>query len=401
MKLKRLLAIVLSVCMLIGTVACGTAGNSSAAGAAPVSGTTSASKDDIVIGCLQDITGTTSTLGKMIQSGAQWAIDDLNKKGGIDGHNIRMITYDTKADVQEAINAFTRMCTTDNVTAVIGPPVANIGIAIAPISEQYKVPILGFAMDNRATIKGDGTAYKNMFLLQPSANQQGAIMANFAVKERNLKKFGIIFNQSNAYSVSLVNAFNNTLKGLDGTNVAVQVPYQANDKDFKTMLSKIVSAGVDAIYCPNYTQELILIVQQARAIGFNGPIICGLDACPPFASLAGPEANGVIYINNISQSDPNTTELSKAYKAKYNADATNKFFLGYDVANIIAQTIKTAGNDSVKVRDAVEKLSGYKGLTGTITIDPKTHQTKGLEMVMTVIENQKGNEIKRYSVPEQ
>lgn len=401
MKLRRLLAILLSVCMLIGTVACGTAGNSSTAGATPASGTNSASKDDIVIGCLQDITGTTSTLGKMIQAGAQWAVDDINKNGGVNGHNIKMVTYDTKGDVQESINAFTRMCTTDNVTAVIGPPVANIGIAIAPISEQYKVPVLGFAIDNRATIKDDGTAYKNMFLLQPSASQQGSIMANFAVKESNLKKFGVIFNQSNAYSVSLVSSFSTALKGLDGASLVAQVPYQANDKDFKTMLSKLVSAGADAIYCPNYTQELILIVQQARAIGFNGPIICGLDACPPFASLAGPEANGVIYINNISQSDPNTAEISKAYKAKYNTDATNKFFLGYDVANIIAQTIKTAGNDSVKVRDAVENLSGYKGLTGTITIDPKTHQTKGLEMVMTVIENQKGNEIKRYSVPEQ
>jgi branched-chain amino acid transport system substrate-binding protein len=45
-------------------------------------------------------------------------------------------------------------------------------------------------------------------------------------------------------------------------------------------------------------------------------------------------------------------------------------------------------------------LTAYKGLTGNITIDPKTHQTKGLEMVMTVIENQKGNEIKKYAVPE-
>ena len=67
------------------------------------------------------------------------------------------------------------------------PPVANIGIAIAPISEQYKVPVLGFAIDDRATIKPSGQPYKNMFLFQPSSDQQGAIMADFAVRERNLR----------------------------------------------------------------------------------------------------------------------------------------------------------------------------------------------------------------------
>ena len=407
MKYKKFLTTALAVCMLLGTAACGTAETASSgssgqtASASSSAGTASASKGDIAIGCLQDITGTTSTMGKMVQAGAQWAVDEINKQGGIDGKNVRLVTYDTKADVQEAISAFNRMCTTDNVVAVIGPPVANICIAIAPLSEQYKVPVMEFALDTRANLKDDGSAYKNMFLLQPSAKQQGAIMANFAVKERNLKKFGIIFNQSNAYSVSLVDAFNASIKTLSGASVAAQVPYQANDKDFKTMLNKITSQNVDAIFCPNYTQELILIVQQARAIGFDKPIICGLDAAPPFVSLCGPEADGVVYINNISEQDPKTAEISKAYKAKSNVDATNKFFLGYDVASIVMKEIKEVGSDPAKVRDAIETLKDYEGYTGKITIDPKTHQTTGLEMMMTVIENQKGNEIKRYSVPEE
>ena len=57
-----------------------------------------------------------------------------------------------------------------------------------------------------------------------------------------------------------------------GAEIA-EVPYQPNDKDFKTMLNKIVAAGADSIYAPNYTQELILIVQQARAIGFEGRLV--------------------------------------------------------------------------------------------------------------------------------
>lgn len=358
-----------------------------------------APQGDILIGCLQDITGVTSTLGKMVQEGALWALNEINAAGGINGRKLRMITYDTKADVQEAINAFTRMCTRDRVAAIIGPPVANIGIAIAPISENYDVPVLGFAIDDRVTMKDNGQPYKNMFLFQPSARQQGEIMANFAVRERGLKRFGIIYNQANAYSVSLLEPFKNAARAA-GAQIVIEVPYQPTDRDFKTMLNKIVSAKVDAIYAPNYTQELILIVQQARAIGFDGQLVCGLDACPPFPALCGPESNGVIYINNITETEPQIQGIIRDYKAKTGNDATNKFFLGYDVMKIIAKVIGEVGDNPVAIRNAVENLKGYQGLTGNITIDPKTHQTKGLEMVMHEIENQAPKMLKRYAVPE-
>ena len=61
------------------------------------------------------------------------------------------------------------------------------------------------------------------------------------------------------------------------------------------MLSKIKAANVDAIYAPNYTQELILISQQARAIGFNGPLIFGLDACTVRFSLRSRGRRGHLY----------------------------------------------------------------------------------------------------------
>ena len=399
--MKKVLAMLMVTLMVLSLAACGssTTAKKQTTPAGSSSADKSASGDEIVIGCLQDTTGVTSTLGKMIQGGAEWAVDEINAAGGVKGKKIKLVTYDTKADVQEAINAFTRMCTTDKVSAIIGPPVANIGIAIAPISEQYKVPVLHFAIDDRATIKDNGKPYKNMFLFQPSAKQQGAIMGNFAVQERGLKKIGIIYNQSNAYSVSLLEPFKKAATK-DGAQIVAEVPYQANDKDFKTMLNKIVSAGADAIYAPDYTQELILIVQQARAIGFEGSLICGLDACPPFPKLCGPESNGIVYINNITESEPKIQDIVKAYKEKTGNDATNKFFLGYDVMKIIAKTIGEVGSDPVAIRDATEKITGYQGLTGNITIDPNTHQTKGLEMVMHIIENQSPKMIKRYSASE-
>ena len=396
--MKRIVSLLLTVCLVATLTACGASSTPSSAPSSTPSDTPSSSaapEGDIVIGVLQDITGPTSTLGKMVEAGATWGVDEINANGGVNGRKIRLITYDTKGDVNEAINAFTRAVTADKVSAVIGPPVANIALAIAPISEDYDVPVLGFALDTKCQLKEDGTPYKNMFAFQPNANQQGAIMANYAMKN-GFKKFGVIYNEGNAYSVSLKTPFIEAVN-VQGGQVLAEVPYTSNDKDFKTLLAKITSQNVDAIFVPNYTQELILIAQQARALGFEGALICGLDACPPFNNLFGEDCDNIYFINNVDDTEPALQDMIKKVKDKTGIDATNKFFLGYDVANILGKVIGEVGSDSAAIRAAVEKLSNYKGLTGNITIDPKTHMPTGLEMVMFTYEGTTPKMLERYS----
>lgn len=402
--MKKLFSLLLACSMVITLAACssttpapssGTPAESTPASSGAAAPEAAPAAGEIVIGCLQDISGSTSTLGKMVEAGATWAIDEINANGGVNGQTIKMITYDTKADVNEAINAFTRAVTTDKVSAIIGPPVANIALAIAPISEQYDVPVLGFALDTKAQLKEDGTPYKNMFAFQPNANQQGAIMAKYAMKN-NFKTFGVIYNEGNAYSTSLLTPFVETVEQNGGT-VVEQVPYNPNDKDFKTLLSKIVAAKVDAIFVPNYTQELILITQQARALGFEGALVCGLDACPPFNTLLGEDCDNIYFINNVDDTEAELQAMIKSVKEKTGIDATNKFFLGYDVANILADIFAQGSTAPADVRTAVAAVKDYKGLTGSITIDPATHMPTGLEMVMFTYEGTTPKMLERYS----
>ena len=104
------------------------------------------------------------------------------------------------------MNAYITAVTVDKVALIVGPPVANIANAIKETSEDYDVPVMGFALDPNCQLKEDGTPYKNMFCFQPSATTQGEIMAAFAVKN-GLKTFGVLYNQENSYSLSLLAPF--------------------------------------------------------------------------------------------------------------------------------------------------------------------------------------------------
>jgi branched-chain amino acid transport system substrate-binding protein len=349
-------------------------------------GNSEANDSEILIGCIQDTTGPTSSFGKMVQEGAQLAIDEINAAGGIDGKTIRMVTYDTKADVNEAINAYTRAVTSDKVKAIIGPPIANIALAIAPISERYDVPFIDLAIDPKCQIKQDGVPYKNMFCLQPSSDSQGALMAKYTIEEQGFSTFGVLYNESNAYSVSLLKPFSDVVEA-EGKQIVDTISYSANDKDFKTLLAPLIAADVDAIYCPSYIQELILVTQQARDLGYKGALLFNLDACPPFNTLLGQSADDIYFINNYDNTNPVLIDMIAKMKSEKNLDVTNKFFLGYDIAQVYAQAFREVGTDSVAVRDYVENLKDFKGLTGNITMNPDTHFPIGLKMVLYTYDN--------------
>ena len=108
------------------------------------------------IGSIQDMSGTTSVFGNAITRGAELAIEKINAQGGVNGKKLKLITLDTKGDPKEAINAYNRLVDQEKVVAVLGPPISNIGLALAPIANTKKVPVVGSFIDPRVTVGADG-----------------------------------------------------------------------------------------------------------------------------------------------------------------------------------------------------------------------------------------------------
>ena len=359
-----------------------------------------ADSGEIVIGNLQDLSGPTSVNGNMVARGAELAVERINAAGGVNGKKIRLVTLDTKGDVQEAIKAYNRLVDQEKAVAVVGPPVSNIGLALAPIANQKKVPILGSFIDPRVTVdEKTGKAQPAMFLMQPSSIQYGEILAGYSLEKMNVKKFGILYDQSNAFAVSMIAPFKKYVEA-HGGEVVIELVYAKGDKDFKTQLAKIKEAGVDALYAPNYTQDMVIIAKQKNQVGLQVPMISGIDAAPPLASLINdPEAaNNIYFANNISEKEPQLQEVSKAYKEKYKEDAINKSFLGYDAVYMLADSVKREGATGPGIIKGLETLKDLPGTTGVLTMSNATHQLVVLSMVMYEIKDGKYVELERYAL---
>jgi len=355
----------------------------------------------IVIGNLQDLSGPTSVLGNAVTRGVELSIDKINKQGGLNGSQIKLVTLDTKGDVQEAIKAFNRLADQEKAVAIVGPPISNIGIGLASIADAKKVAFVGSFADPRATVTEDGKVHPSMFLVQPSTVQYGEIMASYAVEKLSLKKIAILYDQSNAYAVSLVNPFKKYAQAAGATIVSEEI-YSKGDKDFRTQLSKIKDSGADVVFAPNYMQELVITAKQSRQLGLTMPFLGALDYAAPFASLVNdPEsASNIYFANNYSDSEPQLAEVRNAYKVKYNEDPINKVYLGYDQMTVIAEAIKLSGAATAdKILEGLNKVKDVQGTTGILTISPDNHQPVGLSMVMYKLENGKYIDLGRY-IPE-
>jgi branched-chain amino acid transport system substrate-binding protein len=336
-------------------------------------------------------------LGNAVTKGVELAIEKENGKGGINGSKIKLITLDTKGDVQEAIKAFNRLADQEKAVVVIGPPISNIGIGLASIADAKKVAFVGSFADPRATVDEKGKVHPSMFLVQPSTVQYGEIMASYAVEKLGLKKIAMFYDQSNAYAVSLVAPFKKYAQGVGATIVTEEV-YNKGDKDFRTQLSKIKNSGADVVFAPNYMQELVITAKQSRQLGLAMPFFGALDYAAPFASLVNdPEsADNIYFANNYSDSEPQLAEVRNAYKAKFKEDPINKVYLGYDKMLVVFEAIKQGGGTTPdKIIEGLNKVKGVQGTTGVLTISPENHQPVGLSMVINKLEKGKYIEMGR------
>ncbi len=355
--MKKILAIVISLCMVTAVFANGAGEQGGASGS-------------ITIGILQDTTGATATLGKSVQKGVEDAIADINAQGGINGAEVKYIEYDTAGDVNTAIAAYIRAVTVDQVDFLFGPPIANIVSALKATTASYDVPMITFAVDPTCYTDNDGNLYDYLFCAQPSTVVQAQIMAEFAMKN-GFNSFGVFYTQDNSYSVSLLDPFIETVRANGGViedgNI---IGYNSTETDIKTLIQPIISSGVDAIYCPNYTAPLVLIKKACDELGFKGAIITGLDGAPAFNTQVGADCSNVYYINNIDVYEEGTA--AAIAERCTDVGAPNKYFLGYDSMMMAAQVIGEVGLDGAAIAQALETAE-YNGYTGLIKMDPETH----------------------------
>lgn len=382
---KKLLSMLLVGAMAVMSISgCSSNGASETttpkAGETAAATTKAASKDPITLGVLAPLTGDVSVYGIAVKNGIDLAIDEINKAGGVLDQQVALETLDEKGDIAEAVTAYNNLVGKE-ITALIGDVTSKPSMAVAEIAATDRMPMLT-PTGTAAPITTYGDNIFRTCFIDPF---QGKIMATFAAENLKAKNVAIVYNTSDDYSQGVAKAFEEKAKEL-GLTVVANEGYGADDKDFRTQLTKIQALNPDALFVPDYYQKVALIATQAREIGYTNPLL-GADGWDGVLTVLD-DSNKKAVDNSYFSNHYSTTDTEKVvadfvtnYKAKYN-EVPNAFAaLGYDSAYIMTQAIKAAGSTDKEAIITALKAINYTGVTGNITFDENGDPIKSVAVI--------------------
>jgi branched-chain amino acid transport system substrate-binding protein len=340
--------------------------------------------DVLKVGTVFPMSGAQSTYGEESTNGLKLALDDLKASDPALAAKITVVYEDEKSTPVDASNAVKKLLGVDKVDVVFGTVASSNTLSMtAAVIEAGKVLVTPASTNPTVTQKGD-EIFRTCFI-DPF---QGSVLANFALHNLGKKKAAILLDHKSDYSKGLAQFFEEAYKAGGGEIVATEA-YEQGKKDFKTQLTKLRAKKPDVILVPGYYNEVGLIMKQAKQMGFNVPMLGGdgWDS-PDLYKLAGADAVKDHYFSShfsADDTDPNVQKFVKAYTARYNKAPGAMAALGYDGILVIADAFKRAGSaDPTAMKKALASTSGFKGVTGVISINQNRDAEKEAVVLKTL-----------------
>ena len=385
---KKLLALLLALCMVFALAACGEGGESSGGGDDAASG------DTIKVGLIGPITGSNAAYGNAMVEGARLTVREINENGGILGKQVELIEADDRGDATECMNAFNNMVA-EGVKYIIGSATSGATAAITGMANEEGVILISPSATADDITTEDDYVFRACF----KDSLQGDIAAAW-VQQQGITRVGTIECSADTYSSGLVKSFTAACEARGIEVAAAESTATMDAQDFTNQFNSMVSAGVELVYAIYYYDAVgAFLVPQARAAGFDGIIMGadGFDGTLDYISEGTDYSvfNNVVYTNHYDATDssPVVQEYVTAYEAEYGAMPLCFAALASDCMMMLQTAIETAGSadDAAAVRDALADTSvTYEGVTGTFNLDESGTPVKGAAVIEFVYDSSAG-----------
>lgn len=353
---KSLLSIIIVSLLL---VSCGNQANSPQADQGP-----------ILIGGVLNTTGIQAPLDEPGIRGAELAVEEINKQGGILGRKVEFVNTDGQSDpkiVEKAAEALVAK----GAVALIAPCDFDFGSPVSKVAQRAGLVAISTCASSplySSTVLGD-----KQFTLSMWNTTMGAAAAEYAYKDRGWKTVYVVTDDFISYTTSLSQYFIEHFKSLGGTVIA-EDHYTQGNGDFSQQLARIQALGnkPDFLYVSSYMPDLNMIVHTLRDGGVNLPIMGGDSYDDPgfFKALGPTYGNDIIFVTHSwmgSEATQGMAHFLQLYQTKFGAPPdTSMVATGWDVMMVFAQAMQRAKTtDGAQVAKAMENTE-FTLLTGKL-----------------------------------
>jgi len=328
----------------------------------------STSNKDFLLGIGLPLTGPNASYGVASLDSEKLAVDYINNHGGILGHQIKVITWDTKADPATGV-AGAHNFVSRHVNAVVGFFNSDVTVPAVRILENAGIPLFG---DNPSTPKLATLHLTNFIRITGDDALEGVIQAQFATQKLNAKT-AVVLNDQETFGEAFAQAFANEFKK-EGGKVLDYEGIDPTANNYSAILSKIQSLSPDLFEFSGFYQPAGLLVKQARQTGIKATFITDSAVYgDKYLGIAGKAAVGS-YMTNLPIGSSTQTSFEKYLatnlKSKYDINVdpidANAFDAVLAVWHAAQKAKSIAPADLIKVMHDIS----YQGATGQVSFLP-------------------------------
>lgn len=344
------------------SVAPPTTGASVAPGGSP-------SGEPIIIGASLTLTGIQAPFDEPGLRGANLAVDELNKKGGILGRPVELVNLDGKSDPVVVGNNAIQLIE-QGAAAIIAPCDFDFG---SPASrEAQKAGKVGISTCASSPLYNSSNLGDKQFTLSMWNTTMGSAAAEYAFKEKGWKTAYVVTDTFIDYTKSLSRYFIDSFRKAGG-EVFGEDTYTQGAQDFSAQLQRIqgLATQPDVYFVSSYQPDLGTIIRAMRSAGITAPIFGGDSYDDPqlVETLAdlGKDVFFITHTYATPDAGPNMAEFLELWQAEHGEPPDTAFVAtGWDTVNVLAQAMESAGStDGAAVAKGMEDLT-FELLTGKL-----------------------------------
>ncbi|MBI5580651.1 MAG: ABC transporter substrate-binding protein [Deltaproteobacteria bacterium] len=346
-----------------------------------IAGSGFAADKPVKIGFVYIMSGPFATYGQFAKQGAELAIDEINKAGGINGRKVEAIFEDDTGKPDVGIRVIRKLVYENEVDIVMGIDSSGVASAVAPVMKELKTPLI---ITHAAVPDVTGTNC-NRYTFRVSLNiNQNISMASSIAAEMKAKtwttagpdySFG---HQSWEYFQKYLSKKKPDTVFLPRADVAF--PPSATT-DFSAYVTKIMNSKADGVLISLWGGNLIDFVRQAGDMGFfdgKREILMTLGAATEVLYALKEKMPEGIWVGTRYWFQANNTPINKAfvdaYLKRFNVYPSYNAHGAYGAVKTYAAAAgKAKSVEKEKIVDALEGLS-IELPVGTIFIRPEDHQ---------------------------
>ena len=301
-------------------------------------------KDQILIGTIQDLSGPLAGFGKAVRQGMLLRVDEINEQGGINGRKLKLLSEDSGYDPKKAVLAAQKLVNQDKIFIMAG----HIGTAQnhAAMPVQFEKNVVNYFPVTAAREMYEPLNRLKFSFAVPYYDQIRTYLPKL-VKEKGAKKVCTIY-QDDDFGLEVLRGAEAGLKTI-GMDLAEKTSFKRGATDFSSQVARMKSAGCDMVVLGTIIRETIGTIGEARKTGFN-PTFLGSSAAYTdlIHKLGGKPMDGLYATMTVQH--PYLDEASQPlrfwatkYKTKFNEDPTVFSVYGYMIVDTLAAAFAKTG----------------------------------------------------------